>query len=182
VVVFIGCGRHSDGTRHSTGPIDLNSDTAPGQECPTNYVYNGSVCELKTGLKIVQRGGDLVWSGTGEVLCTLTGGGIASKIVNGIVKNVPKAAKWFAEKGVGQIIEHPCDQAWEELQELSTSQIFEPETVPPVNDDDAPDDPDAPDNTDYTYDGGEYARKMCAEHSVEYFCNLISANEQNGGQ
>ena len=132
--------RHSDGTRHSSGTVDLDKDTAPGQECPTNYVYNGSVCELETGLKIVQRGGNLVWSGTGEVLCTLTGGGIASKVVNGIVKNVPKAAKWFAEKGVEQIIEHPCDRAWDELQEFSTSQVFDPETVPPVQNDDSDDD------------------------------------------
>ena len=143
--------RHSDGTRHSSGTVDLDKDTAPGQECPTNYVYNGSACELKEGLKIVRRGAKLVWEGTGEVLCTLTGGGIASKVVNGIVKNLPKAAKWFAEKGVEQIIEHPCDQAWEELQEFSTSQVFDPEIVPPVPNDPADDDSDPP-NTPAEWD------------------------------
>ncbi|MDE0133893.1 MAG: hypothetical protein OXH86_06855 [Acidimicrobiaceae bacterium] len=41
------------------------------------------------------------------------------------------------------------------------------------------DGPDAPDNTDYTYDGGAYARRMCAQYNNAYFCGLVAANEQN---
>ncbi|MDE0133895.1 MAG: hypothetical protein OXH86_06845 [Acidimicrobiaceae bacterium] len=46
------------------------------------------------------------------------------------------------------------------------------------NNDDGEDSPDAVDNDDYHFDGGQYARKMCTQYSVEYFCNLIDANEQ----
>ena len=165
--------RHSDGTRHSSGTVDLDKDTAPGQECPTDYFHNGSVCELKTGLKIVQRGGELVWEGTGEVVCTLVGGGIASRVVKGILTNVPKAAKWFAERGVEQVIEHPCDEAWEELQELSTSQIFESEIVPPVQYDDPP---PVPGDTD---GDGSVSDDEVAEATRKFLNGEIDGNELN---
>ena len=48
--------------------------------------------------------------------------------------------------------------------------------------DDPPADPNEPDNTDYTYDGGAHARRMCAEYAIAYFCDLVKANEQEGGQ
>ncbi|MDE0499160.1 MAG: hypothetical protein OXH86_17620 [Acidimicrobiaceae bacterium] len=58
-------------------------------------------------------------------------------------------------------------------------------TQPPPTTAEAPeydDDPSALDNSDYTYDGGKYARRMCRQYSNEYFCNLVAANEPADGQ
>ncbi|MDE0133517.1 MAG: hypothetical protein OXM54_01640 [Acidimicrobiaceae bacterium] len=196
---------HHKHVGHGTAGHKCHPDTpghthpTPQAKCPGGYKYNADTdqCELTGAVKITQDVGRVVVQVEGQVLCMAGATTLATKVTNGILKGVSEAAKYIAKTAVELTVEDPCDQVWADLTEWVESNTYKPDTIDPngsdsgddenadgsdSGEDDTPAGRNAPDNTDYTYDGGEYARKMCAEHSVEYFCNLISANEQSGDQ
>jgi len=167
--------QHADGTTDTNGGDDGNDDMA-------------------TGFKVIFKGVDLYRQGTGEIVCAAAAGGVSSKLLNAISAGGSKALKWLTGVVVEARVTTPCDWLWNKY--LDSTQQYLPDGTGGDSDDDGTDstdstdggdggseaDPDAPDNTDYTYDGGKYARRMCRQYSNEYFCNLVAANEPGGDE
>ncbi len=105
--------------------------------CPTHYTYSrrSGKCELSGGLKIVERGRELVFSGTGQVICSFAAGGAAKKAAEALKKGGNKVLGWLTGKTVEWEIESPCDDVWTKYEEHIENQIGTPNTVDPEDDD-----------------------------------------------
>ena len=102
--------------------------------CPSRYRYDASrdLCELSGAVKFTESAMGLNLAVSGEVICTFTGGGVASRVVNKILDGVSEAAKKVAKVTFETTIEHPCDQIWDDLEDWVESERSErvPDTVP----------------------------------------------------
>ena len=160
-------GEHSH--EHSGSCHTATSESA---ECAKNYTYSYSTqkCELDTGLKIFQRGTRLYVAGTGEVLCTFTGGRLAKNAANKILKEVNDFSKWLFGAGVELTIESPCDQAWGWYEKhMENTLEFKPETVDPDDSGGSQQPTPDQDDPDGDYDGdGKTTAEEAHEAALRY--------------
>ena len=136
------------GPCHADTPGHTHDFTA---KCPGSYKYNADteLCELTGAVKITQDIGKVVVEVEGQIVCTFTAGGVASKVVNTVLKHVSEAAKFVTKNAIQPYIKHPCDQVWEDITDWVESNAYKPDTTDPNDsDDDEADDGDNADDDD----------------------------------
>ena len=125
---------------HKHGSYGCHADT-PGHghprppSCPGGYRWSAtrSLCELDGSVRITQDVGRVIMDIEGEVICTFAAGGVATRVVNTILRGVSEAAQAIARITFEQTVEHPCDQIWDELQEWAEDTYYYPETTDPAD-------------------------------------------------
>jgi len=116
---------------HPDTPEHTHATGTTGTKCLLGYNYNSVTekCELEGHTKFVQDGTKLFVEIEGQVVCTFTVGGAVTKIANGLLKGVSWTAKQIWGRSAELVVETPCDQAWDELEDWWFN--YRPDTLDP---------------------------------------------------
>ena len=100
-------------------------------KCPLAYKYNADLklCELNGNTKFTQDGAKLFIEIEGQVVCSFTLGGAVAKVAKTVLKGVSWTAKQIWGRTAELVVDTPCDQAWDELEDWWMN--YRPDTTTP---------------------------------------------------
>ena len=157
-----------------------HTHTTGQTKCALGYNWNAarSRCELEGHTKFAQDGTKLFVEIEGQVVCTFVMGGAVTKVANTVLKGVSWTAKQIWGRTAELVVETPCDQVWDELEDWWFD--YRPDTTDPKNgddeaDEDAAEDPDAGDEADDEITTVEEVNKAAEQQAA----GKITAEEYN---